>query len=186
MPLTVMAEGWAPDLRKITITRENPKFDFRLKAGKTLRIRFEDDSGKPIPGVGVLIEGWRGGKSLYNQKHPIVLDTKIPGMADKNGIYQWNWAPDDPVYYYFGKAGYEERRSQPLTADGTEQKVTMTRLPPEESGNSLQFDNRVRPSPISRHARPGRQRRILAVGGLPYGGQSDATNAPIFRVPAHL
>lgn len=127
MRVTVMAEGCAPDMRMINIAPNSPKLDFQLKAGRMLRIRFVDGSGEPIPEVGVQIEGWRGGKSLYNIKHPIVLDTKIPNMADKNGIYQWTWAPDDEVLYNYGKEGYGESRSQPFTANGTEHEIRLSR-----------------------------------------------------------
>jgi beta-lactamase regulating signal transducer with metallopeptidase domain/uncharacterized GH25 family protein/thiol-disulfide isomerase/thioredoxin/Leucine-rich repeat (LRR) protein len=100
MTLTVMAEGSAPDLKKITVTRENPKVDFQLKRGKTIRFQFVDTAGKPISGVRVQIQRWRGGESLYNIKHPNVLDNKIPWNADKNGVWEWTWAPDDPVELY--------------------------------------------------------------------------------------
>jgi protocatechuate 3,4-dioxygenase beta subunit len=123
--LTVMAQGWAPELKKTTITIENSPVDFQLKPGKTLRLLFVDDSGKPVPEVGVGIAGWRGGKSLYNHKHPNVLDTRIPTKADKNGIYEWSWAPPDQVEYSFGKEGYRYVRNEPYTADGTEHEVKL-------------------------------------------------------------
>ena len=89
--VTVIAEGWSAELRKITIARENPPVDFQLKPGNKLRLRFVDESGKAVPGVGVGIAGWRSGKSLYNKRHPYVLDTRIPVAADENGLYEWNW-----------------------------------------------------------------------------------------------
>ncbi|MGO9112173.1 MAG: M56 family metallopeptidase, partial [Thermoguttaceae bacterium] len=97
MTVTVIAEGWKPELKEVAITRENPKVDFQLEKGKTLRIRFVDSSGKPIPAVWVGIQQWRGCKSLYNTKHAIVLETRIPNQAGKNGVYEWTWAPDDEV-----------------------------------------------------------------------------------------
>ena len=123
--LTVMAEGWAPELKKITITRENPPADFQLEPGKTLRLRFVDDSGKPVPEVSVGIEGWRGGKSLYNHRHPNVLTTKIPVKADKNGVYEWKWAPHDQVEYNFGKEGYRPIEADAYRADGQEHEVEL-------------------------------------------------------------
>lgn len=125
--LTVIAQGWAPDLKKTTITSGNPPVDFQLKPGKTLRLRFVDDSGKPVPEVSVGIAGWRGGKSLYTHKHPNVLDTKIPAQADKNGVYEWTWAPPDQVEYSFGKQGYQFVRNQPYSADGVAHEVRLSR-----------------------------------------------------------
>ena len=109
MTVTVMAEGSAPDLKKITIAKGNTTVDFQLKRAKTIRLQFVDTAGKPIPGVTVQIESWRGGKSLYNIRHPNVLDSKIPETADKNGVWQWTWAPDDPVklsIYSYPLKGY--------------------------------------------------------------------------------
>jgi hypothetical protein len=126
MTVTVVAQGWAPDLKKIDITPENPPADFQLKPGKRILIRFVDRSGSPVPEVYVGIEGWRGGKSLYNHKHPNVLDTKIPRQADKNGVYEWTWAPDDSVTYSYYKEGYRSLRGESLNA-GHEYKITLSR-----------------------------------------------------------
>ena len=112
-------------MKKTTVTFENPPVDFQLKPGKTLRLLFVDDSGKPVPEVGVVIAGWRDGKSLYNHKHPNVLGTRIPTKADKNGIYEWSWAPADQVEYAFGKGGYRDVWNEPYTADGTEHEVKL-------------------------------------------------------------
>ncbi len=125
--VTVMAEGWSPDLRKITITRENPPVDFRLKPGKTLRLRFVDSSGKPVSEVSVGITGWRGGKSLYNHKHPSVLDTKIPTKADNTGIYEWTWATEDAVEYEFWKEGHRRIAPESQRADGVEHEIRLSR-----------------------------------------------------------
>ena len=72
-----------PALRKVEIKQGMAPFDFRLQPGKELRIRFVDSAGKPIPGVYVMIDKWRGGKSLYNHRHPNVLNTQIPVQADE-------------------------------------------------------------------------------------------------------
>ena len=92
-----------PAVRKVEIDAGMAPFDFRLQPGKELRIRFVDTAGKPVPGVYVGIDQWRGGKSLYNHRHPNVLDTQIPVQADQNGVYRWSWAPDDAVSYWFEK-----------------------------------------------------------------------------------
>ena len=126
-PLTVtaIAPGWKPTLRKIEMEPEMEPVDFRLEAGSLLRIRFVDPSGTPVPEVSVSIAQWRGGESLYNYKHSNVLDTRIPVWADEAGLYEWTWAPDDPVTYRFWKQGFADLEVE-LTADGTEQSVTIT------------------------------------------------------------
>ncbi len=80
------------------------------------------------------IEGWHGIKSLYNIKHDYyVIDTKIPDKADKNGVYEWTWAPRDQVFYNFWKKGYEPLQGQPFTADGTECEIKIWRGSDEAS-----------------------------------------------------
>lgn len=107
--LTIIAPGFAPQLRKISVQKGLPPQDFQMALGKPVQLRFVDTAGKPIPRVYVQIKNWRGGESLCNIRHPKVLDTKIPEWADKNGVWEWTWAPDDPVnvnaYSYFLK-GY--------------------------------------------------------------------------------
>ncbi len=123
--LTVMAEGWSPDMRVVSYAPKNAPADFQLKPGKHLRLRFVDESGKPVPEVYVSIASWRGGQSLYNTKHPIVLDTRIPEKSDKHGVYEWTWAPEDKVEYSFGKEGYKYE-SKVIAADGAEHEIRLS------------------------------------------------------------
>jgi protocatechuate 3,4-dioxygenase beta subunit len=118
MTVTVVAEGWRPELRKIEIALDDQPVDFQLQRGKTLRVRFVDRAGKPLPKVSVRIWSWRGSESLND------LDTKIPTAADENGMYEWTWAPEDAVnYHYWWPGGHQAEVS--LTADGTDQTVTL-------------------------------------------------------------
>lgn len=108
--VSVVAEGWSPDQRKLDSAAANPTANFQLKPGKTTQIRFIDDSGSAIPKVSVGIHGWRGNNALYNAVHPNVLNTKIPNQADADGVFQWTWSPGDVVSYTFYKEGYSEAR----------------------------------------------------------------------------
>jgi uncharacterized GH25 family protein len=118
--VTVVAKGWMPVQRNVNVLPADMEPEnFALEKGKTLRIRFVDRNGKPIPGVGVGIDGWHGNKALYNHKHPNVVDTKIPAQSNKEGIYEWTWAPDGEIRYQFYKEGVGEG-STVLTADGKE------------------------------------------------------------------
>ncbi len=123
--VTVVASGWMPSLQKIDLRQGIKPLDIRLEKGKKLRIRFVDKAGKPIPKVYMGIDSWRKGKSLYNHKHPNVLDTQIPRQANDDGIFQWEWAPGDVVKYRFGKEGYADDELE-LTANGQEQVITLT------------------------------------------------------------
>ena len=129
LTITVVARGWMPALKKVDLQPGMKPVDFRLEPGKELRVRFVDRPGKPIPGVSVTIDRWRGGESLYNHRHPNVLDTQIPNQTDEAGLYLWTWAPDDSVTYQFWKEGYVSQEVD-LTATGSEQTVTLHSRPP--------------------------------------------------------
>lgn len=47
--LTVIAHGWAPQLRKVSLRADLPQQDFRMAAGKPIRLRIVDAAGKPVP-----------------------------------------------------------------------------------------------------------------------------------------
>jgi protocatechuate 3,4-dioxygenase beta subunit len=123
--LTVVAEGWAPELKKVEIAGDSATVDFQLQRGATIKFAFVDRDGKPIPEVYVSIAGWRDAKSLYNHKHPNVLESKIPRQADKNGIYEWSWAPKDHVAYQFGKEGLPYLEPRKFYADDAEHVITL-------------------------------------------------------------
>lgn len=125
-PLTIVAEGWRPELSIVEIEDGMPPADFELKPGNVLRVKFVDENGQPIPEVYAGIREWRGKQSLYNHRHPNVLDTKIPLQANKDGIYEWSWAPPDEVKYSFEKKGYQDNESI-LIADGEEFVVVLKR-----------------------------------------------------------
>ncbi len=95
--LTVIAPGWAPQVRRIDLRAGLPSQDFRLTPGKPIRLRIVDAEGKAIPKAYVSVAGWRGYRSLYNSTYPGLPDSKIAAQADKNGVWEWTWAPSDPV-----------------------------------------------------------------------------------------
>src|SRR5262249_25526465 len=110
-PLTVIAAGWAPQLRKVTLRDGLPPQDFRLGPGKPIRLRVVDDFGKPVAGASVSISGWKGLKSLqtdHNPNHPPVPDTGIPRKANAEGVWEWAAAPDDPVTLHVWSKGFGE------------------------------------------------------------------------------
>jgi protocatechuate 3,4-dioxygenase beta subunit/thiol-disulfide isomerase/thioredoxin len=98
--LTVIARGWAPQLRKVTLRAGLPPQDFHMVPGKPIRLRVVDAAGKPVPRAYVSLTGWQGSKSIqsaHNPNHPRVPDTGIPHRAGMDGVWEWPWAPDDPV-----------------------------------------------------------------------------------------
>jgi uncharacterized GH25 family protein/thiol-disulfide isomerase/thioredoxin len=107
--LTVMAPGWAPQFRKLNLQAGLPPQDFRMAPGKPIRLRIVDAAGKPVPNASISLVGWKGSQSIqssHNPNHPKVPGTKIPSRTDAEGIWEWAWAPDDPVKLQIGAKGF--------------------------------------------------------------------------------
>jgi RNA polymerase sigma factor (sigma-70 family) len=107
--LTVIARGLAPQLRKLKLEPGLPSQDFYMQAGKAVRLRVLDASGKPVSGAYVSLLEWNGSKSIqssHNPNHPKVPDNKIPRAADANGAWEWTSAPDGPVKVRIGRKGF--------------------------------------------------------------------------------
>jgi hypothetical protein len=124
-PFTIVAPGYRPDRQMVTVAQSMDDLKFPLKPGKRLAIRFIDTAGVPVPKVSVGIGHWRGEQALYNHNHPYyVPDSKIPRQSDENGLYVWDWAPEDEVGYYFGAEGYKDA-SDNLTATKDDHIITL-------------------------------------------------------------
>jgi hypothetical protein len=105
--LTVIAPSWMPQLREVDLQADLPPQDFRLAPGKTIKMLFVDAAGKPVPRANVMLLEWKGIKSLHNHDHSKVRDTKVPRQANAEGVYEWTWAPDDPVKLFVTAKNYD-------------------------------------------------------------------------------
>lgn len=114
--ITVIAEGYALEMKKVEFRAGMEPVDFSLKPGKTLEIRFVDPAGKPVPGVRLTMGGnpdpwWRIDSNIYTGydrevERGRIRDPKIPAYADEKGLYRWTWAPEDKVRFDFSKEGF--------------------------------------------------------------------------------
>lgn len=98
--LTVMAAGFAPQMRKLDLQAGLPPQDFQMQPGKAIRLRVVDATGKPVPKASVYITQWKGSEAIetnHNPNHPKLPDTRIPWQTDANGDWEWTAAPDGPV-----------------------------------------------------------------------------------------
>ncbi len=120
--LTVAKPGLAPGLRSVNVQPRIEPVDFQLEKGDTLRVRVVGKDGKPIPGVFVTPDTWRGKR--------VLCDLKIQGRTDAEGRWTWTWAPRDIVETDFaltGRVNYISIRHLPLTAQEAEHVVTLYR-----------------------------------------------------------
>lgn len=112
-PLTVMAEGFAPERTHIDPTDAVP-LRVQLKPASLLRVRVVDPSGQPVSRADVAIEGWREHGSL-----------ELREPTDENGIFEWRSAPPDEVEICVLKNGYATVRDIKVVPNGSEHLVTI-------------------------------------------------------------
>ena len=123
--ITVLAEGYAPDMREVDTAVESKPCNFQLKPGKTMKIRFVNKAGEPVTDAWVFIEGWRGHRSLYNNTFDDLIPSNIPRGIDDNGVYTWNWAPDDEISFTIDGRGIVRKEFR-LSAKETAHKVILS------------------------------------------------------------
>ncbi len=102
--LTVTADGYAPELKPVTVKAGMEPIEFRLPEGQAIRGQVLDAEGKPVPGVSVSTEGWRGYRTI-----------RWRGRTDADGWFEWNSAPADGVAFSFYKSGFMSMRNKVLT-----------------------------------------------------------------------
>lgn len=108
-PVTVLAPGYAPEQRTVSVSQSLQDVNFRLGPGNSLKLEIVDPSGEPIPGARVGIGQWKGTEAIYNVKHSNVPESGVPRQADQQGIYAWDWAPSDGVQYRINAKGFDTR-----------------------------------------------------------------------------
>lgn len=95
--LTVTAPGFAPELKSLNLEKPTGNIDFQLEPGKNIRLHVVDKDGKPVEGVRVYAEEWRGNRSL---------DLSKDEKTDPQGDWEWKEAPADAVKYGLSKDGH--------------------------------------------------------------------------------
>lgn len=128
--VTIMAEGFAPDLQRIVVrpsphsklpanqTQEAAANDqslhFVLKPAGRIRGRVVDSEGRPVPGASVNADTWRGQRSI-----------NWDVTTDAQGRFDWTSAPHDTVQFDINKVGYLAARRVPLSARDDEYEIVL-------------------------------------------------------------
>jgi protocatechuate 3,4-dioxygenase beta subunit len=133
MVLTVVARGWAPDLRQFNVHAELGPVNFQLRKGRTVRVRVVDKEGNRLPGVWVAPDTWRS--------HRTLTGLGVPRETNAQGLWVWDWAPDDAVVCDILKRGYMSLRNQSLTARDEEYLLTLHR-PLDISGRVVDAESK--------------------------------------------
>jgi beta-lactamase regulating signal transducer with metallopeptidase domain len=101
------AKGRKPDSREFKVQPGMEEIVFRLEAGSVIRARVQNESGEPISGVRVVLEGSGNIGRTY----------EFSTTTDENGRLEWDGAPNEPMQFYFGVDGYEQKRNYVLKPD---------------------------------------------------------------------
>ena len=112
--LTVQAQGYAPELKDITAHEDMGPVEFELGPARTIRGRVLDLEDKPVQGVWVVADTWRGHRSI-----------RWRSETNSGGYFEWNEAPADEVLFDLGKEGYMYVREVPMSAEIDEHVIVM-------------------------------------------------------------
>lgn len=113
---SVLAKGRRPENLTRVVGAAMEEVVFKLGPGQTIRAVVRNAEGEALPGVRVVLEGAGDIGRTY----------EYSTRTDSEGRFEWDGAPDQPMAFYFGLTGYEQKRDQPLTP-GVENVVVLRR-----------------------------------------------------------
>ncbi|MFA5293668.1 MAG: carboxypeptidase regulatory-like domain-containing protein [Phycisphaerae bacterium] len=112
--LTVLANGYAPDMKELNVLDAAQAEDFVLAPANTIRGRVVDVNGNPVANTSLNADEWRGYRMVnWN------------GKTDNDGRFVWNEAPADAVKFDFYKQGYMSSRNNIFTAGQKEYEIVL-------------------------------------------------------------
>ncbi len=126
-PFTIIAPGFRPERRTLSVSRTMEDVRMQLVPGKRLAIKVVDTEGQPVPGARVFVGSWRGVEPPFRGGGSSILQSRVPGSGGDDGVYRWDWAPPDAVTYVISARGYA---SVTATLIPTKEGHVVT-LPPE-------------------------------------------------------
>ncbi len=112
--ITVMAKGYSPEVQSMTVAVGAPAFNFKLKPGHAFHGRVVDKSGKPLKGVTLAVDTWRGMRSL-----------EYRATTDAEGRFSWDSAPPDEMLCDILLNGYMAIRNKPMSAQEADHEIVL-------------------------------------------------------------
>lgn len=112
------ADGYAVAAKTHEVSATTEELVFQLVPGSVIGGTVQDESGQPIRGVRVVLEGSPGEESYDRYE--------FSATTDREGRFEWSSAPNQPMPFYFGKSGYEQKRGVKLKP-GEDSVVTLRR-----------------------------------------------------------
>lgn len=102
---SVTAKGRKPEVKTVSVKPGMEEIVFKLSRGQLIHALVQNEASEPLPGTRVSLESPGSG---------LAEAYEFNATTDKEGRFEWDGAPDEPVQFYFYKAGYEQKRGQKL------------------------------------------------------------------------
>jgi len=115
--LTVQANGFAPQNRKLMPKPDLDEQQFTLTKGGVLRGRVLNDSGQPIVQATVRVVSDSSGKETFEWR----------ARTDAEGRFEWLNAPLAMHSYSVSASDYDSKSLEIISGDGTEHLILLTR-----------------------------------------------------------
>lgn len=96
------ADGYVPAYKTKDVCSNNVEIIFKLEKGSVIRGMVRDEYLQPIAGVRVALEG--------APPEPSYDRIEFSAATDSEGKFAWKSAPNSSMPFYFGKAGYMQKR----------------------------------------------------------------------------
>lgn len=122
--LTVMAAGYAPDLREVAVSETLGDVNFQLGPGYSVTVHVVDRNGNGIEGVKVEGDEWR----TYGTGNQEARTIRCSAKTNAIGHATLTDLPADAVKYYVRKSGYASYNEFIMTAD-QQAEYTVVMLP---------------------------------------------------------
>jgi RNA polymerase sigma factor (sigma-70 family) len=124
--LSAQAKGFAATTIKVNLADNSGPYDLVLQPGKTLKLRVVDANGNPIPHAQVYYDTFPNHQ--YDASDPekyAVTQVDFSKQTDKNGLLEWDSAPDGVLTFDVSASGYMRSNGIKVPSDSREHTVTL-------------------------------------------------------------
>jgi hypothetical protein len=113
--LSFNKEGFGPEMIQLQPSSAPVHVDVVLRPGRSLRVRFTDPEGAPVPGVTLAMSNWRKHRPFHRRF-----------QSDETGLAVWENAPTDAVGFWIFHEGFQ-RDEVSITATDAVQTIRLRR-----------------------------------------------------------
>ncbi len=120
--ITVSAEGYAPEIKKVTFNHKKAQIEVILSSGSPICGRVIDFEGNAVSGAAVRADKWYDPESSWDD-HINSIDWRT--RTDAEGRFIWQNAPNEEVKLEITKAGFLEFETPKLLPSETEHEFVL-------------------------------------------------------------